>query len=341
MQIKQQALTQQLNKKIAPFCVLVGQDYYLHQLALDEIRQAILKNRDCEEKRLFIESQEDWKLFEEEANSYSLFSQNTLLNVVYEKKTFEVAGKKIIEAYLNNLNPRVFVVLRALNVAPKQIPWLNNHENTLVVVSYPLKELEMKQWIGAQLKTHGFSQPMQVVDLIFQYTQGNMGACAQAIEKIALTYEKGAQITAEDALSQLSNQCDYGLYELTEACLLGKSAHAIDILRQAANNKTEATLVLWILTQEVRVLTQLSALIAQKIDITSACNQLKLWPSKASLYQARLKQSEAGLFPKLLLYAGHIDKRIKSSSSELAWLGLESLCLSFCLGRLVGDVCAQ
>ncbi len=77
-----------------------------------------------------------------------------------------------------------------------------------------------------------------------------MLACAQALEKISLTNPAQSTINRELALEHLYYQCDNSLFELTEACLLGSAAQALHILRQAAANKTEATLVLWMLTQE-------------------------------------------------------------------------------------------
>ena len=216
---------------------------------------------------------------------------------------------------------------------------LSSYEQVVVVVAQPLNEAALKQWIDTQLKNHSLQYPPPIVGLIYQYTQGNMAACAQAIEKIALTNAAGSQINEQQVLEHLFNQCEHSLYELIEACLKGQADKAIQILRQAANNKTEATLVLWMLTQEARVLSQLGDLIEQKMDANAACKQLKLWPSRLSLYQSRLRQSEDRVFERLLGYARRIDERIKSNLSEQAWHSLECFCLSFCAGRLIGDAC--
>ena len=77
-----------------------------------------------------------------------------------------------------------------------------------------------------------------MTDLIYQYTQGNMLACAQVIDKIALSHPPNSQINIEQVQEQLSNQCEHSPFELIDACLLGQADKSIQILRQAANNKT-------------------------------------------------------------------------------------------------------
>lgn len=335
MQIKQQALPQQMKKKIAPVYVLIGQDHYLLQDSLNTIKTNLNASHDCEEKIMSIQSTEDWNLLAEEANSYSLFSEAILINVIYEKKTIDAAGKKILTHYLNSVNSRCFIVIRAPNVPAKQIQWLTNLEQVVVVVAYPLNALAMKQWIGAQLKNHSMNFDLRIPELIHQYTQGNMLACSQVIEKIALANAPGSQINDKLALEHLSNQCDHNLYELVDACLLGQADKAIQIIRQAASNKTEPTLVLWMLTQEARILVQLSALIQQKTEPNAACSQLKIWPSRANLYQSRVKQLNPAIFQKLLRNAFLIDEQIKSNLNRHVWHSIEALCLSLCLG----DIC--
>lgn len=373
MQIKQQVLAQHIQKKIVPLYVLTGQDTYLLEEALITIRSAIKKVNDCDEKMLSIQSSEDWNILMQEANCYSLFSDAVLLNVLFDKKTFDASGKKILTEYLTSVNQRSFIIIKAPNVPAKQLQWLSSHEQVMVVVAYPMNADAMKNWIATQLRKNLISFDQQVPDLIHQYTQGNMLACAQVIEKIALSNtpspttsshnlstgssntnntdqlmdlrdnEAGrlaCKIGVTQALEHLSDQCEHSLFELIDACLLGHADKAIQILRHAANNKTESTLILWMLTQEVRVLLQLSYLVSQTIDVKTASSQLKVWPQRISLYQISMKRFNHIVLQKLLLYCQSIDERIKSSFNTQVWPSLESLALSLCLGQLIGDTCA-
>jgi DNA polymerase-3 subunit delta len=160
-----------------------------------------------------------------------------------------------------------------------------------------------------------------------------MLACAQVIEKIALSNNANQKINVQQAQEHLSDQCDHDSFELVNACLLGQGDKAIQILRHCANNKTEATLVLWMLSQEIRIIMQLSLLLEQKMDIKSASNQLKIWPQRIALYQACCNRFDKAMLMKLHRYCYAIDERIKSNINTQVWNGLEHIALSLCLGK--------
>jgi len=339
MQIKQQMLAQLIQKKCAPLYILVGQDNYLLEDSLNRIKSFIKTTYDCDEQLISIQSSEDWRTVAEEANSYSLFSDTVFLNIVYDKKTIDAASKKAINEYINTPNPRCFMVIRAPNLPAKQLQWIANHEQVVVVMAYPLSSDAMKTWIINQLKKNELQFEQQIPELIHQYTQGNMLACAQVIEKIALSNNKKQIINSKCALEHLSDQCDHSLFELSDACLAGQGDKVIHIIRQAANNKTEPTLVLWMITQEIRILLQLSFLLQQRIDMRTACSQIKIWPQRIGLYQAMSERLDPKALQKMLTLASRVDEQIKSSFSSQVWNTLERLSLSLCLGHLIGEAC--
>lgn len=339
MQIKQQMLAQQVQKRIAPLYMLIGQDNYLLDDSLATIKSAIKKVHEYDEKIISIQAADDWNQVREEASSYSLFSDTVLLNIFFDKKSIDAAGKKVLTECLNSINSRCFIIIRAPNVPAKQLQWLSSHEQAIVSVAYPLNAATMKNWIATQLRNKTINFDPQVPDIIHQYTQGNMLACAQVIEKIALCNDPNSKINIQQAREHLSDQCDHNLFELVDACLLGQGDKAIQVLRHAANNKTEATLVLWMLTQEIRTITQLANLLQQRVDIRTACSQLKIWPQRITMYQASCNRLNQNALHQLHRYCYSIDEHIKSSLNTQVWNSLENLALSVCLGQLIGDTC--
>ncbi|MGC1182264.1 DNA polymerase III subunit delta [Legionella sp.] len=337
MQIKQQAVAQHVQRTIAPLYLLIGQDNYLLDESLITIKSAIKKAHDCDERIIAIQTTEDWNNVRDEANSYSLFSDIVLLTIFFEKKSIDVAGKKILTEYLNSINSRCFIVIRAPNVPIKQVQWLTLHEQAVVLVAFPLNQASMKNWITTELSKQAIGYDPQVPDIIYHYTQGNMLACAQVIEKIALSTPSKSKINVQQAQEHLSNQCDHNLFELVEACLKGQSDKVIQILRHAASTKIETTLILWMLTQEIRTILQFTNLLQQKIDIKKASAQLKIWPQRISLYQESANRLSTQVLKQLHQYCYSIDERIKSSLSTQIWSSLENLALSLCLGQLIGD----
>lgn len=333
MQIKHPYLIQQIQKKTFPLYWLAGQDSYLLENSLNTIKNHYKNQCEYDEKRIAIQAPNEWQNVLEEANNYSLFSDFSLLNIVYEKKSLDSTGKKILGDYLKNPNPLCALILRTPTIPAKQLQWLNPLNEALFIVHYSLTAEEMNQWINTQLKKYTRSYDAKVPLLIQQYTQGNMLASAQVIEKISLLFSEPGHLSNEEALEQLFNQCEHNLFELADACLLGKTDLSVQILRQAAANKTESTLVLWMLTQEIRLLLQLHALIKKSIEFKQACSQLKIWPQRAGLYQKALKRIDHSTLKGLIHYSFSIDEQIKSNSSNQAWKSLELLAHSLCIGK--------
>lgn len=339
MQIRQQQLAQYLKRQLAAIYVLVGQDNYLLDEAQRHIKSAAQTSRTCDEHSLQVHNAEDWNQVIEEANSYSLFSDGLVLSIYFDKKTIDAASKKTLTNYLLSPNTRTTLIIKAPNVSAKQIPWLVSNEHVVVVQAYPLSTVEMKQWIVQQLKNCALNYAANIPELIQQYTQGNMLAAAQVIEKLSLSTTTGELVEVQHLQAHLSDQCEFSLFELGEYCLQGHADKAIHLLRQATENKTEATLVLWVLTQEIRNLLQLHQALQQKIDFKTACTELKIWPQRMPMYQAALKRIQPRELQSLLHHCRLIDEQIKSSMNSQSWSSLEVIALSLSTGHLIGESC--
>ena len=331
MLIKYQALIPHLQKKMQAIYVLTGLDHYLLNDAALSIKKAWRQREETDEKIIHLNSAADWHLLQEEANSYSLFAEQVLLDARIEKKTIESVGKTLLGLYLQNINPRCLIVLHANAVPIKQLQWLVNNEHVTVIQITPLTEPALKQWIASQLIQRSISHEPDVPALIHQYTLGNMLACAQVIEKLSLINDEKSILTIDVVKTQLIDQCEFQLYELADACLAANAGKAIHLLRQACTNRAEPTLILWLLTQEIRQLIQLSHLLQQFIPLPTACSQLKIWPQRAKAYEMTLKRLTKTDLYQLLKNSKQLDERIKTGQSRQIWQALEQLALSLCL----------
>ncbi|ARG97584.1 DNA polymerase III subunit delta [Legionella micdadei] len=339
MLIKLQALEAILHQKLAALYVLFGQDLYLLDQAAQSIKSAwqAANNHESEETILYVDTPSDWALLDTKANSYSLFSNSMLIDIRYEKKTIEANAKIFFTHYLQAINSSCLLLLRAPNLSLKQLQWLIDHDCVHGVQASPLNATALQTWISEQLRKKAIKFEPQIPALIYQYTQSNMYACAQAIEKLELIADPNVVFTTKLVQEQLVDQCDYQLFELADACLTQNSDKTIHLLRYAANSKVEPTLILWLLTQEIRQLIQLLELTHQQsVSFNAACNQLKIWPQKARLYQSACKRAQLPELFHLLQFCKTTDERIKSSQNNQIWQALEQIALSLCLAKQVG-----
>lgn len=330
MQIKQNLLSQYIQKNSFAIYWLAGQDAYLIEDSLKTIKNHIKNSHECDEKIISLQLAEDWKNVPEEANHYSLFSEVTLLNIFYDKKSLDATGKKIISEYLTNINSRCFIIIRTPNIPSKQLNWLASLSEVLLIIHHPLNAEAIASWIAERLRKSSFTFDVNLPTLISQYTQGNRLACAQVIDKLILSYTPNSHITVQQGFEHLFDQCEYNLFELIDALLLGNVDKSIQIIRRAANNKTEAPLVLWMLAQEIRILLQLNYLVDQNITVPLACKQLKIWPQRIPMYQTALKRLSSQELRKLMSYCLTVDEQIKSNLNTQVWNNLERIVISLC-----------
>lgn len=340
MIIKQYDLLRHLAKhSISGVYLLIGQDYFLLSDTAETIKQEWKKKAgEVEETIIPINNPSDWAALEEKACSYLLFADQSFLDVRYEKKTLDTQGKHFITHYAKNINSSCFILIRAPHLTLKSIQAITNQSNIYTIPIYPLNEKAMLSWINTQLKKRKVQFENEVPTLILKYTEGNMLASSQIIEKIAMISEP--LITIELLKTQLADQCRYQLFELADVCLSKKPNQTIQQLRYAFQVNTEPTLILWILTHEIRQLLQLFAYKRKRIPFSQACKALKIWPQRSPLYQAALECKEESFLLQLLQTCKTIEEQIKLKSgnhvNQVCEL-LEQLALSLCLGKKVGS----
>lgn len=310
--------------------VLVGADQYRLNEAALRLKTVWRKEGDTEEVILPLQQASDWNELLTQANSYSLFSERTLLDLRLDKKTIDATGKDTLSRYLTHSNPRCLMILRAGNLSTKPLPWLSNHDHVVWISFTPLSEAHLKRWILTRLRQQHLLFDPEVPALIHQYTQNNLLASAQVIEKLSLTHQQSDLISLEEVAVHLSDHCEFSLYELADACLGAHLEKALHVLQQANHTRVEPTLVLWFFTQEIRQLIHLSHLIATPLSFEQACTQLKIWQKRAPLYQSALKRLPQQSLYQLLQDSQSIDEGIKTNQSFPIWQAFDRLVLMFC-----------
>lgn len=332
MVIKYQALSALLQRNLYHLYLLIGSDLFLFNEAVLNIKKAWKIRAETDETRLQIETPLDWERFKDETRSYSLFASQTMIDARFDKKSIDSAGKEALLSCLKNPNPKCLIILQAPQVSLKQLQWLSTHDEVVIVQIASLSNQAIKQWINMQLKQQTFSYDPHVPDLILQYTQGNQMACAQVIEKLSILYQDRDHISSDMVKSQLIDQCEYELYELADACLSSQPEKCIHLLRQSFHQRIEPTLLLWLMTQEIRQLIQLNFFIQQRHNFVNACSQLKIWSQRTHLYEKALHRLPLTTLYRLLHDSKMLDEQIKTSQGQHIWHGLEQLALLLCSG---------
>lgn len=329
MKVSYAGLAVLLKKTLSPLYLLSGQEPYLLNDAALMIKRAWHQQGESDDTILTIEKSSDWHDLVANANTYSLFAERVLLDARFEKKTIDSAEKEALKQYLNAANPRSLILIRAPMLTSKQLQWLTQEDKGVMVAITPFSEYEFKQWIIFELKQRLIQYDADVPELIYYYTQGNLLACSQVIEKIDLIVGNTTLVTSSVLKEQLTDQCEYGLYQLVDACLAAKTTKAIHCFRQLSADQTAINLIIWVLAQEIRQLHKLAFSLSQAISLEAACKKLAIWSTRVKLYAKALNRLSIGQLEALLQDCQRLDEQIKSNQAKQVHLGVEQLILTF------------
>ncbi|OGV31772.1 MAG: DNA polymerase III subunit delta, partial [Legionellales bacterium RIFCSPHIGHO2_12_FULL_35_11] len=331
MIIKYNYLQANLKKNPNAIYFLIGSDQYLLNESAVSIKKFWKKKFESDENILDL-NDNDWSETFHLANSYSLFTEYMLLDIRYHKKILDANSLNLIKNYLTKPNEKCLIIIRAPLLNSKQLQPLSTYNNSLIIQTNPFSPFELEKFIISQLKSNNIKHDASVPELIFQNCQNNMLAAAQAIEKLSLINTENKVFSAKIISEYLSDQSEYHIYDLAKFCIIGNAEKCLDIIKKISETKGEETFVLWILTQEIRLLINLKQLLNNNITFDIACKNLKIWPQKSQIYHVALKRFTDFQLQKLIKFCCEIDEIIKSNNANSAWDKLQQLSLLLCYG---------
>jgi DNA polymerase-3 subunit delta len=203
-----------------------------------------------------------------------------------------------------------------------------------VILSTVPHAAALQTWIANQLKPICSDYERHLPALIHQYTEGNLLAMQQLLKKLSLICEPDAPLTEIMLRTHLVVETNYSLFELADFCLQADASRALQFIRQAAENKSEAPLVLWLLSQEIRTILQVAQAIAQGENLQQVARQLKIWSTKVALYQKAALRIPYSELQRLLALCSQLDIWIKTGQNKPIWQSFEWIILSLCSRKI-------
>lgn len=316
-------LDAQLKKEVAPIYILMGQDTFLLSQCRDALKIAFQKKEtgEIDKKRFYPEDASGWDTVIQTANAYTLFHEASILDITWSKKTLDAKSKTYLKAYAENPNPHSLIIISAKDLTAKQCTAFNKHKNIVQVTMSTLNAGAQIQWIKQQLQQYPFKYTEDIPKRIQTCTAGNLEAAHQTIERLKLVHEPNTMLDSSAVQEQLVDEREYKLYEISGACLMGDTPKALDLVRRAAKDNVEPTLLLWTITQELRILEQLKA--------GTSFQALNIFSFKVPQYQKAERRLTRGVIYGLIQQSQLLDAQIKSGNSQQTWQATEQLVLAF------------
>lgn len=309
--------------------LISGEEMLFQQEALDSLRKKAREEGYSDRTIFTVETGFSWQTLLDSSNTFSLFKEKKLIELRMPQGKPGDKGSKALKEYCDS-NPKdtcLIVITGKLESAQQKSQWVKALEETGCHLQVnTLQKQELLPWLKNRMLVHKLNIEHEGLSLLAEKVEGNLLAAAQAFEKLSLLYEN-KKISAKEVASAISGNARFDIFQLADATLVGNNYNTLRILRELKTEGIEPILILWAISREIRVLTQLSQSLSMGENFASLCQQHRVWSSRKPLVQKALKRHDTTTWEALLQQAFRIDGLIKGQRKGNVWDELEKLAL--------------
>lgn len=322
-------LETQLSKNLHSIYLVSGDEWILKQDAIHRICDAA-HHRDYSEQLRLRQENDDIDVLYGMLYTNSLLASKKLLHVAFGENLPSKQVANLLGDYSNKPDANTVLILETPKIDSKttRAAWYQTLEKNAVIVQiWPLTPELLPQWIKRRATHHNLKLDEEAVSLIIDYSEGNLSATSQLLEKLSL-YQSAQLINAEIIKDFFKDESKFNLFDLGDGLVSKDKPRLIKILNYLSEERIEPTLVLWSLIRELRMLTQMALEFhAENKNFISLCSKYRIFPRRQNLVKKFLQSTSFENCSNLLMRATEIDKFIKGGAQGDVWQMLQGLVL--------------
>lgn len=337
MKIRAENLAQDLARDLKPCYIISGEEALLASEAADLIRQAARKNG-FGERQLFHADSVDWDEFIAESQAMSLFADKRIIELRIPGSKPGDKGSKALVEFCQSFPEDILllVITGKLDRSQQRSKWVTTLENTGGHIQvWPVDQRQMPGWLNQRLRAKGIEADRDAIAILAERVEGNLLAAQQEVEKLSLLAD--GKINATTMAELVINSARYDIFKTVDHCLSGNTAEAVISLQGLREEGTEATLMLWALTKEVRQILQIQEACAQGQNLEAAIRNSGVWQKRQPLVHKAVRRTSPETAAELLKLCRLVDRAIKSNRHGDPWLKMQSLVMGLS-GRPAIDI---
>ncbi|MBT8136750.1 MAG: DNA polymerase III subunit delta [Gammaproteobacteria bacterium] len=307
-------LKSQLEKKLAPFYLIAGDQPLLVTEAADLVRSHAREAGYGARELHVVERGFDWAALQAETRNMSLFAEKRLIELRIPTAKPGTDGSKALVQLAEDPSPDVLilVITGRLDARASSAKWVKSLARAGVHV--PVTDIptgRLPQWVQRRMRDRGLQAPIGGARIIAERCEGNLLAADQEIEKLLLINGPG-KVDETAVMQSVTDSARFDVFQLADAAMVGDTTRALRILNGLLAEGVAAPLILWALDRELRTLARLSWLLDHGVSIGDAMAQARVWSSRRTLVRRALdRHRKPGAFIRLLGIAARADRIAK------------------------------
>jgi DNA polymerase-3 subunit delta len=329
MRLRPDQLAHHLSQGLLPIYIVSGDETLLVQECCDSIRKHC-RQQGFSREILAAESDFDWSELRASASALSLFAERKLIELRMPSGKPGDAGGKALSDYAANASPDnvLLIICNKLEAASTRTKWYQQIENAGASIQcWPIDAKQLPTWIGQRLNQLGLQADTQALHMLAERVEGNLLAAVQEIEKLRL-YTDNDVIDVATISAAVADNARYDIFSLVDRALEGDAASCIRMLRGLKAEGTEAVMVLWALSRELRSLSQCAEQLQQGNGIDRVLQNQRVWDKRKTLVKNALRRLNSKQLRQLTKLACLTDQSIKGMVKHQSWDLLEQLVLA-------------
>ena len=329
MQLRPEQLPQHLKKQLAPIYFLYGDELLLQQEAADLIRAAARAHGYTEREVFNVERDFDWNRLTEASNNLSLFAERRILEVrMPTGKPGDAGGRALREYAARPADDTLLLIISGkLDAQQRKSKWVTDLEAAGVGVQiWPVDARALPQWIRARMQGLGLEPTADAVQLLAERVEGNLLACKQEIDKLALLVGTGP-VDAAAVTAAVADSARFDVYALVDSALAGEPERCLRMLAGLRSEGVEPVLVSWALARELRSLAGMAWELRRGEPAGSLMGRHRVWKNRQALVGRALGRHAPDSWLELLAGCARLDRMVKGQAPGKPWDELVQLCL--------------
>jgi len=339
MQIRADALPQQLAKGLKPIYTVYGDEPLLAQEAADAIRKAARIDGYGERKVFTVAGAYfDWGPVLGAAQALSLFAERQFIEIRIPSGKPGKDGSEALQRYCERLPEDVVTLLTLPRLDKTQLnsAWFLALDGAGATVRVePVERRALPQWIAQRLAAQGQrveegEMGLRTLAFFADRVEGNLLAAHQELQKLALLHPAG-ELSFEMIEGAVLNVARYDVFKLSEAVLGGNVARVLRMLDGLEAEGEAAVLVHWSLAEDIRALKRVRDAVDAGKPLPMALREARVWGPKERLFERIVPGLSSAELAPLVTAAQVCDGLVKGLRHPGwpldAWAGLRRLAL--------------
>jgi DNA polymerase-3 subunit delta len=311
---------------LLPLYVFSGDEPLLMMEAMDQLR-AIAKRQSYTEREVLLQERGfDWGALLSAGQTMSLFGDKRWLELRIPTGKPGRDGADALKQFAAQVESQtsgpegpdtvVCIILPRLDGKTKTSAWFSALDEAGMAIQIDsLDRSQLPQWIAGRLKRQNQEvesgpEGMRVLEFVADQVEGNLIAAHQEIQKLGLLYPTG-KLSEEQIRTAILKVARYNVFALTEAMLAGDLARLNRMLDGLKGEGEPLVLILWSVTEELRLLSKLKAASDAGESIQQLMRANRVWGNKERLYPTALRRVQPLKLRRAMQVAAGLDRQVK------------------------------